>query len=441
MKHTRPKTGATIFALFLLSAMLATAGEPKPLTLKEAREIALKKHPKITVVELKALAARQSVREARAGFLPNLSLNAGVVGATHDSTRIVGTGLTVSSVFDRASVGASFTQLVTDFGRTANLTESSKLRARAEEQNVEATRAQLWLQVDAAYLGGLQAQAVRQVAVETVKTRQLLRDQVSALASNQLKSELDASFAEVALQEARLALTRADNDVQSAHATLAALLDSRDEEVYQLAEELMPGVLSGTSSDMVRAALRDRPDLQRFRLERDSADKFARAERGLSYPTLSIQGTAGVIPERDSALNQDYAAAGVVFNWPLYSGGAYAARHEAARLRAEAADAALKDEENNVVRDVRIAWLNANNAGERLGVAEKLLEQARKSYVLADARYKVGSSSIVELSQAQVSQTSAEVTYATARFEYLLRRSILEYQAGGSHYALQTNSK
>src|SRR5262245_31591090 len=111
--------------VFVISTAVGFAAETaRSLTLKEAREQALKQHPKITVAELKALAARQSVREARAGYLPSLSLNAGAVGAAHDNTRIVGTGLTVSSVFDRASVGASLTQLVTDFGRTANLRES-----------------------------------------------------------------------------------------------------------------------------------------------------------------------------------------------------------------------------------------------------------------------------------------------------------------------------
>ena len=411
--------------------MIASAAdEPKTLTLKEARDLALLKHPKITIAELQALIAKQATREARSGFLPSLSANLAAVGAVDDNTRIASPNLPVSSVFDRASAAISLSQLVTDFGRTANLTESARLRARAGEQNVAATRAQIILQVDAAYFGGLQAEAVFRVAQATVQTRQLLRDQVSALASNQLKSELDASFAEVGLQEAKLARLKAENEVQSSFATLAALLDSREMETSLLVDEPSPGPLAGNSSELIGLALAGRPELLRLRLERDSTMKFAKAERALRYPNISLQGAAGVIPYHDGDLNHDYAAGGVIMNVPLFSGYLYDAREKAAALRAQAAEAALQEEENNVVRDVRIAWLNANNAYERVGVSAKLLEQARLSYTLADARYKVGTSAIVELGQAQLSLTSAELTLAAARYEYLIRRSILDFQTG-----------
>ena len=113
---------------------------------------------------------------------------------------------------------------------------------------------------------------------------------------------------------------------------------------------------------------------------------------------------------------------------PLFSGNLYDAKENEARLRAQAAEAALKEEENNVVRDVRIAWLNANNAYERVSVSAKLLEVARLNYTLAEANYKVGSSSIVAMNRAQLNLTSAEVTLAASHYEYFIRRSILAFQ-------------
>ena len=422
-----------VFRLILFCTLLAKsfAGETnRPLTLAEARERALQNHPRISVAELKALAAKASAREARAASLPSLSLNAGAVGASDDGTRIVGSGLTVSSVFDRVSMSATVTQLVTDFGHTSNLRAGARLHADAEGRNVEATRAQILLQVDAAYYGALQAQALLRVAEETVKTRQQLRDQVSALASNQLKSELDLSFAEVALEEGRLLVVRARNDIEASFATLAALLGSQQVEHFALIEGSEPAALPGDAAELVAASLRELPELQRLRLERDSAARLARAEPGSWNPTLSVQGTAGVIPYRESGLNQNYAAAGILLNWPLFSGGAELAKHDGAALRAQAAGAALLDEENNAVRDTRIAWLSAVNARERVVITERLLTQARKAHVLADARYEAGSSSFVELSQAQLDLVSAEIGLANSRYEYLLRRSILEYRTG-----------
>lgn len=425
--------GATLLALSLLSA-LAIAAEPgRSLTLQQAREEAVKKNPRITAAELRALAAKQSAREAQAGFFPSVSVNLGAVAGAEDDTRIANPSLTASSVFDRVSLGVLLNQLVTDFGRTSNLTEGSRLRAQAEAQNSVLTRARLLLEVDAIYYSALQAQSVRRVTTENVKMRQLLRDQVSALTSNQLKSELDLSFAEVGLQEARLAMTRAENDVQSTYASLATLIGSREDEVFQLAEDALPDALMGDASEAVSAALRNRPDLQRLRLEGESAAKFAKSEDRLSYPTVSIQGAAGVIPYHEDGLNDDYAAAGIILNWQLFNGGANQARKQAAALRAEAALATIREEENNAVRDVRISWINANNAWERLAVAQKLLEHARRNTALAEARYKAGSSSIVELNQAQLNLISAEIAHVVARYEYFVRRSILAFQSGELH--------
>src|SRR5262245_29641150 len=50
------------------------------LTLQQAHETALRNHPRISVADLRALAARQAAAEARAGFFPNLSANVVAVG-------------------------------------------------------------------------------------------------------------------------------------------------------------------------------------------------------------------------------------------------------------------------------------------------------------------------------------------------------------------------
>jgi outer membrane protein len=417
--------------LFLVVAVLPAAQKPRTLTLQQAHEIALKKHPRISLAELKALASREVVKEARSAYLPNITGSLGAVGATDGNTRVVSGILPLSSVYNRASASVIVSQLITDFGRTSNLVESSKLRAGAEQMDVEATRAQILLEVDGAYLGVLQAQALMRVAQDTIKTRGLVRDQVVALAKNNLKSSLDVSFAEVNYQEAELLLSRSRNDLQSSFATLAAVLDEPNAAGFELTTDPKRGPMPGEVSNLIALAFQDRPDLMRLRLERDSAFKFAKAERALRYPTLSMQGTAGAMPYRDSGVDhQDYAAAGVALNWPLYTGGLYTARQKEAEFRAKAADQSVLDLENNVSRDVRIAWLNANNALERMAITEKLRQQAQESLNLAKARYDAGSSSIVELSQAQLNLTGAQINEADARYEYLVRRSALDYQTG-----------
>jgi outer membrane protein len=90
----------------------------------------------------------------------------------------------------------------------------------------------------------------------------------------------------------------------------------------------------------------------------------------------------------------------------------------------------LKDLENRIVRDAHVAWLNADNAYQRIELGTQLLNRAREPLSLAQQRYRMGLSSIVELTQALLSVTVAEIENANARFEYLLQRSALNYQTG-----------
>jgi len=424
---------------FILLALLiqcqAMVAEQLPeLTLAQAHEAALRNHPRITVADLRALAAREVTSQARSGFFPNLSANVVAVGTASDNTRLAAIGgLNNPIIFERNAEGLILTQLITDFGRTMNLLSSAKLRARAEEENAQATREQVLFQVDAAWYSALQAQAVSRVAEQTVSTRQSFLDQVTALASNKLRSDLDVSFARVNLEEGRLLLSKGANDLQAAFSQLSILMGSRQYRSYRLIEEPVPSDVSSNVSELIQQALQLRPDLLRFRHEREAAFKFARAEKALAYPTIAAFGSAGVVPIHDPQLPDNYAAAGVSLSVPLFTGGLYSARRHEAELRAHAADENLRDEENNVVRDVRIAWLNAQNAFDRLRISSQLVENASRSFDLAQARYKNGVSSIVELNQAQLNKISAEITYANTKYEYLLQRSGLNFQTGLLH--------
>jgi outer membrane protein len=422
----------TVLILCLVaSAISGNGGEVRSLTLSEASAIALRNHPKITAAELNALASEQSVREARSAFYPNITANATAAGTSGENTRLAAGALNNPLILDREADGINISQIITDFGRTANLTASSRLHSRAEEQNALATRAQILLQVDAAYFDALQAQSVLQVTEQTVATRQLIYDQVNALATNQLKSGLDVSFARVSLEEGRLLQAGASNDLQAAFARLSNLLGERDSANYRLAEEPVPTNAAPTSAEMLlEQALKDRPDLAQLRFEMDAAAKFARAEKDLHYPTLSAVGGAGIIPVHDPLLKANYAAAGVNLSVPIFDGMLFSAREKEAQLRARAAEEALRDAENNTLRDVHIAAINFSYAGERLTLTARLLESANEAFDLAQARYKVGSSSIVELSQAQLSKTEAEIAQARAKYEYQTRNAILNYQTG-----------
>ena len=400
------------------------------LTLRDAEERALKVHPRITITELRALVAKEGITEARSSFFPSLTGNATVVGIDGNNNRVAAGGLNNPIIYDRGAFGLTVNWQVFDFGRTWNLLESARLRARAEQKNVEATRAQILLLVDVAYFSSLQARAVRRVTEQTVLTRQLLRDQIAVLATNRLKSELDVSFAETALAEARVLRSRAENDEKAAQTRLAALLGDREGHVRLLADEPPPAALTDEVDSLVAAALANRPEVAGLSLERDAAKKFAKAERALHYPVISAIGVGGVLPEHNSALPDNYFAAGLNLSLPIFNGWQFESRRKTAGLKARAVAEALREEEDTIISEVRIAWLNARNAAERVGFTEKFFNTATRSFELAEAKYKAGISSLAELTQAQLNKTTAEVSLATTRYEQLIQNAVLDFQTG-----------
>ena len=411
------------------SSLSVRAQTVQRLTLKEAEQIALQNHPQIRAAQFVAAAANEVTTETRSAYYPYTFGSLTGAAAEHDS-RIAAGVLNNPIIFNRYANGITAGQLITDFGRTQNLVHTSSLHAQAEQQGVTVTRADVLLQVDQVYFGALRAQAVLKVAQETVKDRQLVADQITTLAQSQLKSGLDVSFANVNLAEAKLLLVQAQNDVESSFADLSAALGYSDDRRFELAEEPVPPAPPADLRQLVDEAFRERPDLAELGLDANAAHSFARAERDLWFPSVSFVGTAGLIPYKQEALTSRYAAAGVNVNIPIFNGRLFNARRAEADFQAQAQDQRLKNLHNQVAQEVRVAWLKANTGYQRLDLTVQLLNEATQALHLAQARYDLGLGSIVELSQAQLNQTEAELEQARAKYDYQSQLSALNYQVG-----------
>jgi outer membrane protein len=402
---------------------------PASLTLAQAEQTALQNHPQVQAAQFTALAAQQAVREARAAYFPTAFGSVTGAGAI-DGSRIAAGGLNNPVIYDRFATGVNVGQLLTDFGRTRALVESSTSTAQAQEQALQAQRAAVLLDVDRAYFSALRAQAVQRVAQATVEARQLAFDQVSALAQGNLRAGLDVSFARVNLSSAQLLLVQAQNDTQRAFAALAASLGMQSLAAPQLAEEQLPPPPPPASAPLVADAFRQRPELVSARFSADAAMRLAEAEGDLLRPSVVAVGAAGVTPYHQTGINDHYAAAGVNVNVPITNGSLFAARHAEALLRARAQEQRVRDLENQIGRDVQIAWLNARTAFDRLDLTQQLLNQAQQTQDLAQQRYNLGLGSIVELNQAQLNQTQAELDAASARYEYQVQAAALAFATG-----------
>ena len=470
---------ALTMCLCASAGTLAQTTPPQPpsdvvrLTLHDAEQLGLKDNPQISVAKLLTLAQHQVTRETRSAELPSATANLTAVDA-HEGTRITAGVLNNPSVFQRAGAGIAIGQLITDFGRTQNLVASAVLNEKAQQQSELATAADVTLAVDRAFYSALGAQAELLVAQQTVNARQTTADQVQALAKAKLRSDLDLSFANVNLAQAKLLLLDAQNRKDAAFADLNEILGFEKQTTYLLVDETttcgqqcsgtpcggapsdrsscgcwgegsggcLPGscptVESGcvpkppdNQEDLVQQALRSRPDLAAIDDQWQAQQRFARAEHELNRPNISALAAVGGTPVRaDQITTPWYGAVGVNMSIPIFNGFLFSGRAHEADLRAGALQQQTRDVRDRIARDVRVTWLEANTAYQRVSVTAQLLQQASLALDLAQTRYNLGLSSIVELSQAQLQQTDAQIGNTNARYAYLSTLSVLRFQVG-----------
>ncbi len=419
-------------------AQLPTTGALQRLTVQDAEALALKNNPQISVYRLLALASRQVTREQKSAYYPNLSGNLTVAKPEDDGSRIAAGNLNNPIVYERAAGGLTLSQLITDFGRTNNLVATAALRAKAADMNSLATADQIKLAVDQAFYNALQTGALLKVAEQTVAARQLVSDQITTLFENKLRSQLDVSFANANVSQAKLLLLDAQNNQQAALSALTQILGYAAQQQFELVDseaQLQPP--PDSVSKLVDQAFSNRPEIAAQTYEYQAAQRFQKAERDLLFPRVDALGVVGRTPYSNTVAGVSpfaswYGAVGANVNIPIFNGFLYPARSREAALRAQADEEQLRDLKDRIANDVRASWLNALTAYNRIGVSQQFVDQTNLAVDLSQTRYNLGLSSIVELSQAQLQQTEAAIQFAAAKYQYQIAESVLRFQIASS---------
>jgi outer membrane protein len=429
----RRKKAALSVALAVVVCVPLSAQPPAMLTLQQAEQLAIKNHPQIQESLNEINYANQQVVVNRSNYYP--TINGEITGSqSYLGSRIGAGDLQTSRLFQREGQGVVIQQLITDSGRTQNLVASSRFQAQAAAQNSTATRYTILLDVNRAYFDVLRAQETVKVAQETVTARQTVDTQITQLAKNKLRSDLDTALADVNVSQAKLLLLRAQDSVTGAVAELGRALGSDQPANFDLVGEPLPQAPPATAETLVMQAIANRPELASLRASRESAYKFYYAERDLKRPTVSAIATAGYIPyiqnPTNTSIPPEYEGVGVNASIPIFNGHLFSAREEAAYQRALESDQKLRDEQERISRDVRVAWASATDAYQRIDVTAQFLREASLGLQLAQGRYNLGLASIVELTESQLNVTNAEIENLNAKYDYQIQYAALQFTIG-----------
>jgi outer membrane protein len=405
------------------------------MTLSQCIETALRKNPTIIAATYGVDVSQSRVGEARSGYYPQLNASASYYRiqpqpvsaqtATQPARRVA-----VDS-YEQYTGTVSLNQNLIDFGKTSSQVDIAKYNAESSQSDLKTTQDSIILSLKQAYYGVLQAKRNRDVAADVIKQFQLHLDQAKGFYDVGTKARIDVIKAEVDLSNAKLSLINADNAFKIARVTLNNVMGVPDAKDYQIEDDLSIHKFTITLEDAATRAYANRPDLQSIIAKRQAAELNVGLARTGYYPVLSGNANYSWTSDHVSSLEQNHGwSAGVVLTVPLFSG--FLTSHQTAEAKANLY--ALKANEESVrqqiLLDVRQAYLNLQAADASIATAELASQQAKENLDLANGRYAAGVGSPVEVSDAFATYVTAQANYTSSLSNYKIAQANIEKAMG-----------
>lgn len=435
---------ATILSVALSSAVAgAQPADPSDVTgkgrflgLQQALETGLQNHPIVQEGNAGLLASTARTEQTKSLYYPQVYANAdGAAGSARINARFVTpAGGLVQPNLSQYTAGVLASQRIYDFGYTSNLVASSQYGERAQEQDVNARRALVIVNIQRSYLNSLKRQRLVRIAEETVRERGIIAGQVETLYRQQLKSKLDVSLVRVELVNAESLLVRSRNDFKASFADLNRAMGVQGERDYTLEDVTIDIRPPRALGDLVADSLAH-PEVKRAKEQTASAEARKRAMKSQYLPTVSAIASGGYYDTFDTTRNVQtggWWAAGGLVSMPIFTGGLIENQVKEASAQEAAANAQSLNVEQALTQQVTNAYLDTITFAQQIKLAEEQVHTAQEALNLARQRYKLGLGSIVEVTQSEVAVTMAQTKLAEAQYDYKIAEVTLAYAAGGS---------
>ena len=242
------------------------------------------------------------------------------------------------------------------------------------------------------------------------------------------KPKFDVTKADVDLSNAKLNLLKAENAFRLGQVTLNNTMGMPEAPDYEIVDQLPFQRVKIDLEEVTRKAYERRPDLKAIAVKRKSLEQSIELARKGYYPSVSGSASYGW-GGSDFPLDQGWSF-GAQLNVPLFSGflTKYQVEEARANLDVLAANEALLRQ--TIYQDVKQAWLNLQEAADRIVTAELSVRQATENLDLANGRYASGVGSPIEVTDALVSVSNAKLAHISALSDYRLAQASLEKAAG-----------
>lgn len=381
------------------------------LTLEECIRLALENSPRAVSARLAVQDAHVNLNLARSEFLPTASVGASQGYNNHKTDGFPRTDHGTSDVYAEASLSLSG---ITDMVRGVKI---SKLALEQAEMELSGVQNEITGSVKKYYYALLSAQ--RAVAIRT-QSRDLYQDQYERSAEYfrlGLRPKVDVTTAEVNLNNEELNLIRAKNLVKTASAQLANAMGVTTPDILKLEDIGEFEKMDIPFDEAVETAYANRPDVLSSKTGvKISQIKVNQAKAGF-FPTFSFSAGFGKSGD-DFRLDNEETKLMASVELPIFNAFKTYNNYRQAKISMSQTLNSNRSLLNDVFLEVQSAYIKMQEASESIPVAEVNVEKAKENLDLSRGRYNEGIGDIIELKDAEVAYTDAELSLLTARYDY-----------------------
>jgi outer membrane protein len=397
------------------------------LELQRCVEIALKKHPGIQAAASTLKAGESRVGQAKAGYYPQVSGSASY--SRTDQTATAGRFSTSGgSAYDSYGSSVALSQNLFDFGKTSTQVKIQNFNLDASRSDFDTTNAQVVFGVKQSYYGLLLTKRNRDVAREVVGQYEQHLGRAKGFFEVGLKPKFDVTKAEVDLSNAKLNMLKAENAFRLAQVTLNSAMGLPEAPDYEIQDSLAFQRVEVDLNQSMKKAYNRRPDLQSILAKKKSLDETITLQKKGYTPYVT--GNAGYGWSGDSFPLDPGWSIGATLNIPLFSGFSTKYQVDEARANLDVLKANEETLRQGIFLEVKQAWLNLQEAADRIVTAEVIVRQAAENLELANGRYAAGVGSPIEVTDALVAESNAKTSFGAALYDYKMAQATLEKATG-----------
>lgn len=399
------------------------------LGLPECIAVALENQPSIQAAQANVNAGLGRETQTRSAYFPQLNASAG-----YTENQSLG-GAFGNSLTKTYTATLQLNQTLYDFGRTGKALDAARWGTRSSAQDRERTVHDVILNVKQAYYSLLAAKNLVEVSQKRVEQTERHLAQARAFFNAGSKPRFDVTRAEVDVNNARLSLINANNNVRIQTIALNNAMGIDPGKKTEISETFPPSPEIPSLEKAQEESLKNRPELLKADADIEAAKAQVSAERANYFPVLSVNGAynwtggtqeieQGVVPQfpqfSGTSRLEDTWNAGIILSLPLFQGGVTRGRVSEARANLIALEAQRKAVNQSVLLEVNQSYVDMESAKIRIDVMESSLQKARESLQLAEGRYQAGVGPSIEVTDAQLAAVQAETDHIQARYDYQL---------------------